>query len=304
VFNSAMFQDNGIDNFGPTMPLWAFNGLHQTNNAVNYRAVLNYQPTNEILVYGGVTSGFKSGDFSGGFLSSNPVEAARQLAPVLPEKVTDLEIGLKSTFLDRRLLVDLSAFYNIYRDEQVFIILPPISGGSGLQLPVLDNAPKSHTDGVELEVVAKPLEGLTLTTNAAWLEARIDQFSSSRSPAAVDYTGHTLPLAPKYSFSGIIDYRRPIGLGIADFQFQASYRSMQHFDLTNNPWTSQGAYWLSNMRLGYLFDNNRVEAAVFVHNLFGKQYLNFANDNTNPFGQIEDVVGAPRSVGVSIDYRY
>ena len=41
-----------------------------------------------------------------------------------------------------------------------------------------------------------------------------------------------------------------------------------------------------------------------MRNLGNQQYLTFANDNTNPFGFVEDVVGTPRSFGISLDYRY
>jgi iron complex outermembrane receptor protein len=304
IIESEKVQNNGEGNFGPLTPLWAFSGLNQTNSAFNFRAALNYQITDGVLAYGSVTTGFKSGDFAGGFLSSSPVEAARQLKPVRPESVTDYEVGLKSNWFDQRMLFNLSVFYNDYRNEQVFVILPPIPGGSGLELPVLDNAPRAHTDGVEAEFVVKPFSGLTVSANGAFLEARVDEFTSNRSTTPVDYTGNNLPLAPKFTFSGTVDYRIPVGPGSLDLLFNASYRSMQHFDLTNNAWTSQPAYWLENLRVGYVFDHDRVEVAVFVHNLSNQQYDTFANDNTNPFGFIEDVVGTPRSFGVSLDYHY
>jgi iron complex outermembrane receptor protein len=304
IANSEVVQNDGFMHFGPLTQLWAFTGLHQTNSAFNYRAALNYQITDTVLAYASITSGFKSGDFAGGFLSSSPVEAARQLQPVLPEKVTDYEGGIKSVLFDQRVLFNLAGFYNEYTDEQVFVILPPIPGGSGLQLPVLDNAPKAHTDGVEVELVAKLLPGLTVSANGAFLEARVDKFTSNRSTAPVDYTGHTLPLAPKYSFATTIDYKRPVASGTLDIQLSANYRASQHFDLTNLPWTSQPAYWLENARVGYVFDHDRVEVAAFVRNLGDQRYLTFANDNTNPFGFVEDVVGTPRSFGISLDYRY
>jgi iron complex outermembrane receptor protein len=301
---SAEFQDNGEGNFSPIQALYSFSGLEQTNSAFNYRAALNYQFTQEVLAYASITTGFKSGDFNGGFLSNNAAEAARQLQPVLPETVTAYEVGLKSTWFDHRLLVDLAAFYNDYRDEQVFVEVLPVAGGTGLPLNVLDNAPKAHTEGLDAEFVARPFRGLTFTNNLGLLETRIDEFTSNRTTVITDYTGHRLPLAPKFSYSGILDYKTPLGAGAVDFQVSANYRSMQHFDLANSPYTTQAAYWLANMRLGYIFDHNRMEAAVFVHNLFDKQYLSYSYDLSNPFGIIEQVVGPPRSVGVSIDYRY
>ncbi len=301
---SAQFQDNGEGDFGPLAPLWSFSGLSQTNSAFNYRVALNYQITHDVLTYASVTTGFKSGDFNGGFLSNNAAEALRQLAPVQPENVTAYEIGLKSTWFDQRLLADLAVFYNDYRDEQVFVEILPLAGGTGLPLNVLDNAPKAHTAGVDAEFIARPVQGLTLTTNFGFLDAKIDRFTSNRTTVVTDYTGHTLPLAPKFSFSGIADYKVPLAEGTLDLQFSANYRTMQHFDLANSPLTTQAPYWLENLRAAYAFDHDRMEVAVFVHNLSDEKYLSYSYDLSNPFGVIEQVVGTPRTVGVSLDYRY
>ena len=301
---SAQFQDGGEGNFTPIEPLWSFSGLSQTNSAFNYRVALNYQVTHDVLTYASVTTGFKSGDFNGGFLSNNAAEAERQLAPVRPENVTAYEVGLKSTWLDQRLLADLAVFYNDYRDEQVFVEIEPVAGGTGLPINVLDNAPKAHTAGVDAQFVAKPIQGFTVTTNFGWLDARIDQFISDRTTVLTDYTGHTLPLAPKFSFSGVADYRIPLGEGSLDLQVSANFRSMQHFDLANSPLTTQAPYWLENLRVAYAFDHDRMEVAAFVHNLADEKYLSYSYDLSNPFGVIEQVVGVPRTIGVSLDYRY
>ncbi len=301
---SAQFQSGGEGNFAPIEPLWAFSGLSQTNSAFNFRAALNYQITHDVLTYVSATSGFKSGDFNGGFLSGNAAEAQRQLAPVLPEKVTAYEAGLKSTWFENRVLLDLAAFYNDYTDEQVFVEILPVPGGLGLPINVLDNAPKAHTDGVDAELTAKPFEGLTVTTNYGFLDARIDQFISNRTTVLTDYTHHILPLAPSFSFSGIVDYKHPLGEGTLDFQFSANYRTTQHFDLANSPFTTQTPYWIENLRVAYAFNHDRMEAAVFVRNLSGQEYLSYSYDLSNPFGIIEQVVGPPRTVGVSLDYRY
>jgi iron complex outermembrane receptor protein len=301
---SAESQQGGEGNFTPIAPLWSFPGLAQTNSAFNYRAALHYQITHDLLTYASITTGFKSGDFNGGFLSNNRAEAKRQLAPVAPETVTAYEVGLKSTWFDQRLLADLAVFYNDYRDEQVFVEVTPVAGGTQLPINVLDNAPKAHTAGVDAQFIAKPVRGLSLTANLGFLDARIDRFISDRTTELTDYTGHTLPLAPKFSFSGVADYKLPLGEGVLDLQFSANYRSLQHFDLANSPLTTQAPYWLENLRVAYAFNHERMEVAAFVHNLAGEKYLSYSYDLSNPFGVIEQVVGAPRMVGVSLDYRY
>jgi iron complex outermembrane receptor protein len=301
---SGQFQDGGYGHFGPITQFWSFSGLSQTNSAFNFRVALNYQFTHDLMGYASVTTGFKSGDFNGGFLSTDPIQALRQLAPVRPETVTAYEVGFKSTWFDNRLLLDVAGFYNDYKDEQVFVeILPTPGSGITAPLNVLDNAPKAHTAGIDAELIAKPFQGLTLTTDFGLLDARIDRFSSDRTSVQTDYTGNNLPLAPKFTFSGIFDYRHPLGAGTVDFQFSANYRSVQHDDLANSPFTTQQPYWIENLRVAYAFDHDRMEVAAFIHNLSNQQTI-YAYDLSNPFGIIEQVIGAPRSFGVSLDYRY
>ena len=101
----------------------------------------------------------------------------------------------------------------------------------------------------------------------------------------------------------MVDYKHPLGEGTFDIQFAANYRSIQHDDLANSPFTTQPPYWIENMRLAYAFCHDRMEVAVFVHNLSDQKTI-YAYDLTNPFGVIEQVIGPPRSFGISLDYRY
>ncbi len=303
--DSEAVQNNGINNFGPYTPLWSFD-KSSYNSAASWRAALDYSFTKRILVYASAASGFKSADFNGGFLSTNPAEANVQSNPVAPEKVLAYEIGVKSELFDRRLLFNAAVFYNDYRDMQVFTQINPIAGGAGLPLLILTNAPKAHTDGIDLQMVAKPIRYLTATVNLGLLEAKIDQLTSiiNTSGTTQSYAGNTLPLAPRTSLSGILDYRIPFETGTLDLQANANYRTKQYFDTTDDPLITQRSYWLENARIGYSFDQGIWEVAAFGHNLSNQKYLSDAFDESNPFGFVEEVVGTPRSVGVQLNYSF
>jgi iron complex outermembrane receptor protein len=259
--------------------------------------------TPDVLAYASIATGFKSGDFNGSFLSTNPAEIQRQLVPVSPEHVKAYEVGLKSTLLDRHLLIDAAAFYNDYRDMQVFVLINGVAEGSGLPLNVLDNAPKAHTEGLDLTITARPSANFTATLQAGVLQAKLDQYQSVRQAGLADYSGNQLPMAPHASGSLLLEYRVPIGENSLALQGNINYKSHVFFDTSNDPWIQQGGYWIGNVRAAYAFGTHW-EFAAYVHNIANKEYYSDKFDLTSTFGFIQGIVGTPRMAGLEANWRY
>jgi iron complex outermembrane recepter protein len=299
----VQFQEGGIDHFGPITTL-ANTTESLSDQAVSWRAALDYRLAPHVLAYASVATGFKSGDFNGSFLSLVPAEIALQLKPVNPEHVTSYEVGVKSAFLEGRLILNASAFYNRYNDLQVFVLVPPPPGGGGLPVNVLDNAQRAHTEGIEAQMTVRPLEALTASAQIGLLDTRLDAFVANKDPAQPDFSGRELPISPHVSFAGLIDYRVPVASGAIDFQFSATYKSHQFFDISNDPYTVQGGYWLENIRVAYAPTGGKWEVAGYVRNLSDRQYFLDEFDLTNPFGFIQGIVGTPRTFGAEVNYRF
>ncbi len=301
---SVQFQSGGENNFGPIIPLADVNeGLR--SSAFNWRVALDYHLTHDILAYGSIATGFKSGDFNGSFLSLIPVEIALQLTPVKPEHVTAYEIGAKTSFFNNRLVFDAAAFYNKYDDLQVFVLVnPPPGDTSGLPVNVLDNAQRAHTEGIEAQMIARPAPRLTLSTQIGLLTTRLDSYVAARAPGTPDYSGNQLPNSPRFSFAGLLDYKQPVPSGNVDFQFSASYKSHQFFDTTNDPYITQDGYWIENLRVAYAPTAAKWEIAGFVRNLSNKEYYLDKFDLTSPFGFIQGIIGTPRTYGMEANYKF
>ncbi len=296
---SVQVQSGGMDNFGP---LSVLANSHQSlsDGAFSGRAALNYHPTSDILFYGNIASGFKSGGFNGSFLSLDPVQIARQLQPIKPEHVTSYEIGIKSTLFDRRLLLDAAAFYNNYKYLQVFVLVPTPS----LPVNVLDNARKAHTEGLEAQMVARPTSALTVSAQVGWLKTRLDSFVPNSDPSQPDFTGKQLPISPHFSAAAMADYKVPMGPGTLDLQLSATYKSHQFFDISNDLYTVQNPFWLENIRVAYAVQDAQWEVAAYVRNLSDRQYYLDKFDLTAPFGFIQGIVGTPRTFGAEINLRF
>ncbi|HEY7851477.1 MAG TPA: TonB-dependent receptor [Caulobacteraceae bacterium] len=300
---SVQFQQGGMDHFGPIAVL-ADSNQRLSSSAFNYRAALDYTLAPDILAYASIATGYKSGDFNGSFLSLVPAEIALQLQPVKPEHVRTYEAGFKSSFFDRRLLIDAAAFYNEYQDLQVFVLVPPVAGGSGLPVNVLDNAQKAHTEGLEAQIVAKPMANFTLSAELGYLQTKLDKFVTQQQIAQPDLSGRELPVSPHFSLAALADYAIPLPQGKLDLQLSATYKGRQFFDITNDPYTVQQGYWLENARLAYTLPDGRWEVAGYVRNLSGRKYFLDEFDLTGTFGFIQGIVGTPRTYGVEVNYRY
>ena len=300
---SIQVQDGGIDNFTPIISL-ADVQRDLKDSAFNWRAGLNYSFRPGVMAYASVATGFKSGVFNGSFLSTDAAEINRQLQPVAPEKVTAYEVGLKTSFFDHRLVANIALFYNDYRNMQVFVLIPPVAGGGGFPVNVLDNARRAHTQGADISLTGKPVSGVTLTAQIGLLQARLDEFSPNLIAGQANYAGNRLPLAPKVSAELGAEWKIPVGGDHLNLQVNAAYKSQQYFDVSNDPYIEQPAYWITNLRAAYTFNAGRYEVAAFVHNLTGKKYYVDKFDLTGPFGFIEGIVGTPRMFGIEFNARY
>ncbi|WP_050805424.1 TonB-dependent receptor [Sphingomonas sp. KC8] len=109
----------------------------------------NYKFSNAAMAYVRASSGFRSGGI-------NP--ASSTINTFAPEKVVSYEGGIKAEWFDRRLRTNLAAFYVDYKDLQI----SQFEAGSGGATSTIINAGKVVYKGIEAEITAIPVDGLTL----------------------------------------------------------------------------------------------------------------------------------------------
>ena len=133
-----------------------------------WKAGTEYQVTDRNLLYASASTGFRSGGFNAGL-------AAAQSAPTFaPEKVTAYEIGSKNRFFDNTVQLNLSGFYNRYRDLQESRQI--IVGGTTLQTTF--NAARARSYGLEAEAIWEATAALTLGANLSLLNAKYTNFNN------------------------------------------------------------------------------------------------------------------------------
>lgn len=111
-----------------------------------------------------------------------------------PDKSQNYEIGFKGSFLDRKLSIDLSAYYISWIDLQTSLNVPSTI------FAYIDNAGRAKSQGVELTLEAHPWAGMTLSGSGALGNAKLTQNFPGNS-AAVGRRGDPLPYSPRFSGS-------------------------------------------------------------------------------------------------------
>jgi iron complex outermembrane receptor protein len=190
---------------------------------VTYRAVLGWQPTQNILGYLSWNTGFKSGQYS----LVNFTEP-----PVKPEDLTAYEMGFKTEFFDKRLRINASAFDYKYHNIQVQEV---VIGGTELV-----NAAQANIYGIDLDTNAKLTRSLSLQASLEWLHARYTNFPNDPSyiPArtggnnliTINGSGFHLSNAPDFSAYAAADYSTTVAGGMLDVNVNLSYNSGYYWD--------------------------------------------------------------------------
>ncbi|MCF6216937.1 MAG: TonB-dependent receptor [Emcibacter sp.] len=260
-----------------------------SNSRLSWKAGLDFRPTDGTLLYGSISSGFKSGGFNGGFILSSDEQR-----PYAPETITAFEVGLK-TDLGLNTRLNLAAFYNDYSDIQVFTIFQP--PGSPVPVSVLDNAANAKVKGFEFELITRPVQGLDLMLSGAFLDA---QFPSDD----INYANNRFTQAPKLSLNGMGRYEFIVDSEImAAVQLDVSYQSKTFFTTDNNPAMSQDGYWLVNAYLSVFASDNGWELGAYAKNLLAKKYF-IHGFPLEGFGVNQLMFGERATYGIELKFSF
>lgn len=298
VVNLDSFPDSDLINLNNDLsPFVLFPTIDGVEDEINvaeysYRVALDYQVTEDILLFTSLTRSFKSG-VGNSQATFDPLEAGL----VDPEFLKAFEVGFKSTLLDNRLQLNGTLFYYDFTDQQVTIFTPT---GSGIPVQVISNAGKSTIFGAEFELTAQLTENWLTTFGLGLLDTEYDEFDAG---LLGDLSGNELAAAPEINFNGLIKYEQELGNGVFSAQVDFTYTDDQFFSANNDPILTEEGYWLAGARVAYKMMDEKLEVALWVKNLFDKEYVTDAFDVAS-FGYDLAQVGIQRRVGVNVRYLF
>lgn len=258
-------------------------------SAFTPRAAIEYNVTDEIMVYASASRGFKSGGFQG-----TAGDGASAAVPYDPEYAWNYEVGIKSRLLNDRLQINLAGFHTDYTDLQVSQLVP-------LCCVVIGNAADATIDGFEAEFIAVLAPGLRVNGGFSWLDA---EFSSFATGATADYTGNTLPRAPKHQVNLAAEYETALTDSIDIYgRVGWSYRSSVFFEASNTPLEVQESYSMYDARLAIRSADGGWELAVWGQNL-GNELVRNHIVAFAPYGQQLNTYQPPRTYGATLSFEF
>jgi iron complex outermembrane receptor protein len=239
-----------------------------------------YRIASRTNVYGTVARGFKAG----GFNAASPAgaEAYDQ------EHSWNYEAGVKTSGFADRLSASIATFYIDWSDLQVNVPNLAVPGQF-----FIGNAAGATSRGVEIELRARPDQGLDLFGGVGFTHAR---FSNGSASNGADVSGKKLANAPSYTADFGVQYSRPLRRGLAlTARAEAICYGDYQYDDANT--AGQSAYTLTNLRGGVRGQRGFVE--VWVRNAFDTAYIPvaFPYPGLAASGFVGEN-GAPRTLGI------
>ena len=249
----------------------------------------NFEFTDDIMGYGLVSTGYQAG---------GPNTSLPGVPPaVSSSKLTNYELGLKTTLLDGRAILNLSAFDLEWKKIQVPGSLP-----SGISY--IANGGGARSRGVQVESTIKLAQGLELRANGSYTDAKL----TDDAPTAFGFKGDRLPLVPQVAGSLRLDYQHPafadwnyhagtglrysgrrysVGLFALDGLPTAAYTALDaNTDLSNSNWTFR------------LFAKNLTDKRAYLTS------FSFGDLSGAAAVQNEGIVLQPRTIGLAVDYKF
>lgn len=291
VANQALYQDATKDTD------WSF------------KAGAQWDINDDVMGYVTLTEGYKGPAFNVIF-EMTPANTK----PVAPETSTSFEMGIKSNWFDRRLVVNAALFQSNYDDFQA-----QAQDASSAAFTLL-NAGEVRSRGLELDFTAMPTEALRISGGFAYIDAEIVDFvggpcsprqvgadENSCSAGSQDLSGKDLPFSPNVKFNLSAEYFVNIG---ENHQLipRATYRWQDDelFSMDQDAQKGQGAYGVLDFSVRLESVDEKYSVTLFVDNALDENFVDAIVHNNIWAGAYDHYYSArsSRAAGIDLSYKW
>lgn len=231
------------------------------------------------------STGFKAGG-----INLDPGNAIGATAVFMPESVDSYELGLKTSFFDRKVFLRTALFRMDYDDVQLNTF-----DGIGFRI---SNQASARSEGAEIEADWYVAPGYKLRAGYTYNKA---EYGEDTLTAAL--RGQQINNAPKNTGLLGLDVEQPIGSLSLFGSIAARYQSEVNTGANLNANKVQDAYTLVNARVGLRFEND-FEVSLWANNLTDEYYNMVIFDTPAVAGTFNGYPGTPRTFGVEVRKRF
>ena len=263
-----------------------------------------YRWNDAFMTYASAARGYKAGGFNidrvqsaNGFSEAGPGIVPVDDTSFPGEFVNSFELGFKSTLLDGELLLNAAAFHATYTDFQLNSFL-----GTSY---VVRAIPELNTHGVDADLIWQTrVEGLSLQAGLSWLDAEYGDDVLADADLAL-LPGSRAGFAPEWQGSAALTYEWNFGDAlVARFNVAARYSAEYNTGSDLDPQKLQDAYTLVNARLGFGARDRAWMVEFWGQNLTDETYMQVGFDAPLQTGSWNAFLGAPRTYGVTLRFKY
>nr|WP_284500540.1 TonB-dependent receptor [Microbulbifer sp. GX H0434] len=285
--------------------------MRRDDSKPTWFANTSYAPTDNMMVFATFSSGYKSGGFNS---EGAGFDMGRELRIFGPEESSNIEVGMKSNWLDNSLMANVT----VYRTEIEGFQDRSFDGLSY----IVKNAGEVRQQGIEADFIYQPLDELQLTAGFSYLDSEFLSFkSASPLPGATEFqdlTGSRKHFAPEWQGSLVAHWESSLTDSLNWYlRGESQYMGEQNIgaNTNGNPQSIQEAYTLVNLRAGVRDVADQWQVALFGKNLSDEGYCLTMFDQ--PIGSLVGGVnaeqntsvqrcipGAPKTAGVEVQYRF
>lgn len=241
------------------------------------KIALQWSVDDQRMLYASYVAGYKGPAFDTSLVARDSF--------VKPETSDAWEAGLKSSWFDGRLVLNIAAFYAEYKDFQAEA---SVDDNIDDQLPgnfLVVNAGEVTTKGLELEFISRPTDEWALTGGIAYTDGTIEEFPGGNCSGGQkfrgecpqgfqDLSGGELPYTPKWKLNLASSYTLPGEKRSFDTILGANLRAQSDilYELSQDEFTRQDAYAIVDLSAGIKGRDRPYTLTVFVKNVFDQNY--------------------------------
>jgi len=302
-----------------------------TPNINTYKFSTSYQATRDMMFYLTYAEGFTSASSplvtigAAAVLSSIPansnprrISATQAQIDLVPEIITNTEIGLRSDWLDRKLRFNATYFRSNW-DGMRIQLLPLDAAGNTQPFPYSTGDGKGTASGWEFEVVWAPTDRLTLNAGLGLIDTNYIQagaFTGVPGQASItgNYPGAPFAYAADQTGTLGVNYHIPLRNSgqltivgnygyTGEYARDAAYQRTQIDPVTGKPVLEPG-YGILNARLVYEPAARNYSVELWGKNLLDELYVNGGFDTRDTWGYDFSIVGRSREVGVGLSFKF
>lgn len=253
--------------------------------AISPKFTASYNVSEKNMLFTTFSRGYRPGGLTQ--LSSDP--SVPPLYTYKPEYSNNFEAGIKNTFLNNKLLLNITAFYSTVTDAQVPTLILPDA------ITITKNTGKLKSKGIELEA-STAVSNFQLNYSFGYTDAEYTTLKVAQYGTEVDLKGKKQIFTPDVTSMAAGQYNlllsKKSNLQLL-FRGEWRYLGKQYFDLANN--LGQSPYSLLNARIE--LRATKTSLTIWGRNLADKKYISYGYD----FGAVR--LGDPRTYGATVSVR-